>query len=666
MRILYSVLVLFMINWSLGLCAGKRGRDVRFSWREAALLAHTSGSEWAYQPSPSNDLKIAAGLSDLGVAWQKDSADKTLRPVFTVASGPGTGKSRLLDELPALCRTLAVSNPALQALLGSAHIFKVSFENGTPFDPDTEAGRGGDTAVGTRMMWQLADKDKFGRRFSAFISLYHYTIDDALEALSEITGVKRNEQVIFLLVDGLQRLILVQSPGMLGAAYADPVFRSAVNAVSACVNSGPERVVGAISATLTLPIEAVFGSTAAVGSQQIRIYLQPPPLTHPESVVPDVDGMPLLHVLRDDMGGHGRALEILGKHLHAPDGTLRPFSTVAQDVISEISTQYRSWTIAGGIQSLLEPLLYAVVARRKLRLSDLVPGCADWTVDKACGLGLVRHVTTEPGESAHLDIAVILLHVIRRELKPGPLFSLIPDYAFIDSPDRASKTWQDFEDFVANFRAIKVAAFRDKADVLLSELHTGATLSAAAANTRVRVPIISDAACDVRIIHSIRRCQTSAVQLDSGTGTFKVDGRKVEGRAGEGIASSTDVVLNGISASAGDIFLRLDLADRDSSNFIPVLEVIACRRRTRPVNALDFDTELEKALGAGTKTMFSFFLFVSTSRVNVDLGDSAFVEPATHSGSAGAMTRSIEVDLLGFVRFVFADLTDPLYFVRVE
>jgi len=156
------------------------------------------------------------------------------------------------------------------------------------------------------MMWQLQDKSDLS--FAGFLSRCSYTIENALETLSIITGVPRNRQVIFLLVDGLQKLILNRF-GCIEVPL-DPIqkFRSAINAVSACVNGYPERVVGAISATLTLPIEEVFGPAAAGGSQQIRIYLQPPPLAHPEVVVPDVEGMPLLHLLRADMGGHGRAL----------------------------------------------------------------------------------------------------------------------------------------------------------------------------------------------------------------------------------------------------------------------------------------------------------------------------------------------------------------------
>ena len=620
------------------LCAGLKRRhdDCSPSFHGAALLAHTSGSTWAYQPSPLNAEKIYTGLHNLAVAWAAASADKSMRPVFAVASGPGTGKSRLLDEFPSSCRTAAADNTELAAQLARAYVFKVSFENGTPYDPDVEGALSGDVVIGTRMMRQLTDTTDL--TFPAFRSRNSCTIDDALLALAKITGTPREKQVVFLLVDGMQKLLPM--PQDRTVCPPDPVqFRSAINAVSACVNGYPERVVGAIAATLTLPIERVFGSAVAEGSQQYRIYLLPPPLARPEDVVHDVPGMPLLRILRADMGGHGRALEILAQHLYDPFGGLRPFASVAADTLSDISMRYRSWTSTEGVQEIHEPLLRAVVARRRLRLTDTLPGCSSpyWTVDKVCSLGLVRLATTEPGQSGHLEMAVILLQLMRRELCMSPLTSLVPDYTCLESSDRVAKTWQDFEDFVANFRAIKVAAFQDMASVLLSELHAGAQLSADAAATAVRVP--PGPGGGVRVIHSTVQYSTATLPLDAHSLGVT-----------DASAALQDVVLNGASASAGDIFLRLDRLERSSGLFAPALEVMACRHRRENVNAMAFDCELDKAIGDRRST--SFFLFVTSARVIVDFGASSAAQLEQSDGSGGGVaaserqTRSVAVSRL--------------------
>ena len=126
------------------------------------------------------------------------------------------------------------------------------------------------------------------------------------------------------------------------------------------------------------------------------------------------------------------------------------------------------------------------------------------------------------------------------------------------------------------------------------------------------------------------------------TATFPLEQRKfdVVGNASQGPAALCDVVLNGISASAGDIFLRLDRLERPSGEFIPELEVLACRHREDIVNATDFDAEMRKAMGARVST--SFFLFMATSRVIVDLGyDGDHLDTAS-SGPASS-TRSTAV-----------------------
>lgn len=255
------------------------------TWHDANPLAHTSGRAWVYQPSQANSAKLTIALRKLSTAWSTPSADKVMRPVMTVASAPGTGKSRLLDELQDLCSVAAahaLGNLELAGKLRGARVFKVSFENGTPFNPDNEGGSDGNAAVGTRMMWQLVDSDTRGQDFSTYRARNAFTISDALRTLSEITTVPREKQTIFLLVDGLQRLLPNPHPA---PAPESTTFRSAINAVSACVNSFPESVIGAVAATLALPIESVFGlSAAGGGSQQLRIYLQPPPLIHPEVV----------------------------------------------------------------------------------------------------------------------------------------------------------------------------------------------------------------------------------------------------------------------------------------------------------------------------------------------------------------------------------------------
>ena len=74
-------------------------------------------------------------------------------PGHNITSGPGSGKSRLLSELPRLAAAVFSSDSELHSLLSAAFVFHVGFENGTKYLQSFE--KDGAIALGNRMMWQL-------------------------------------------------------------------------------------------------------------------------------------------------------------------------------------------------------------------------------------------------------------------------------------------------------------------------------------------------------------------------------------------------------------------------------------------------------------------------------------------------------------------------------
>ncbi|OWY98808.1 LOW QUALITY PROTEIN: Crinkler (CRN) [Phytophthora megakarya] len=66
--------------------------------------------------------ELEESLVDQYEAWIPGFMDHTL---FVVASGPGTGKSRMLDEM---------KNQALIERMSSAYVFNVTLKNDTPTD----------------------------------------------------------------------------------------------------------------------------------------------------------------------------------------------------------------------------------------------------------------------------------------------------------------------------------------------------------------------------------------------------------------------------------------------------------------------------------------------------------------------------------------------------
>ena len=126
---------------------------------------------WSYQGDTKIDSTILEHMTDHFHAWAQGKTDKTLHAVFFSVcrcvewrccffnvthgykvAGPGTGKSRLLDEFHGICKRVSESNPELNSrFTKNCFVFKLSFENGSPMS----SGLSGSQQIGVRMMYQL-------------------------------------------------------------------------------------------------------------------------------------------------------------------------------------------------------------------------------------------------------------------------------------------------------------------------------------------------------------------------------------------------------------------------------------------------------------------------------------------------------------------------------
>ncbi|CAK4652559.1 unnamed protein product, partial [Aphanomyces euteiches] len=136
--------------------------------------------------------------------------DKQNHAIIVVSSGPGTGKSRMLDEMKGLlCEAAArLKNQALVDRMESAYVFHVTFDddstNGSALLENPKFD------ISYRMLYQLA---KFGIDWDVFVStLKKYSslwlgVGQVMAILAKLEKISNVENMsVILCVDGLQNL----------------------------------------------------------------------------------------------------------------------------------------------------------------------------------------------------------------------------------------------------------------------------------------------------------------------------------------------------------------------------------------------------------------------------------------------------------------------------
>ncbi|KAG9402538.1 hypothetical protein AC1031_007148 [Aphanomyces cochlioides] len=76
-------------------------------WREPKRLCRSSGQDWPYQGAPELATELTKPIAEHYKAWQMDKQNHT---IILVLSGPGTGKSRMQDEMKGLLCEAAVQS----------------------------------------------------------------------------------------------------------------------------------------------------------------------------------------------------------------------------------------------------------------------------------------------------------------------------------------------------------------------------------------------------------------------------------------------------------------------------------------------------------------------------------------------------------------------------
>lgn len=395
-------------------------------------------------------------------AWQENSTDKLRHPLFIVASGPGTGKSRLLQEFPALLDNLKLSEELMERIQ-QRFVFHVGFENGTPYDPNFDTNV--TFSIGRRMLFQLrADNIDW----ISFCQTPHAQVspDQVVARLADLLSQQVDQLTIVLLIDGLQKL-----PHELRSKISQ--FYASFSCLSQLVNAGRAFFICCAATTIDMPIRDVLAD-----SPQVRVYLSPTILDGKKVI--QCDGNFLLEILVDDMGGHGRALEALAAALESTSLETCPLSNFVALILDCLMKFYPTWTYAQS--PLLLPCLKIILGNIKVSPSSVITTTDSlgtvrtYTVDEIRSMGLIR---LEVDKLVAPFIWVYLLANYSPNISPALKSLIYGTYEKIEveiNNGYYALEWQHWESFNALFRVLKSELLAGP-EVKLSQLHAGASLN---------------------------------------------------------------------------------------------------------------------------------------------------------------------------------------------
>lgn len=205
--------------------------------------------------------------------------------------------SRLLDEFPKNIQSLgchAERDQALMGLVEDAYTFKITFTNETSVERDCLASQ--DLAFGARMMYQLQDSIQWHelRKHAA----HHVVPDQVYDLLARLHKTSVDKMCVIVCVDDIHAL----------QTLGPDKYRGAMGMMNTLVHD-PKCLGIAIDSSTTLR------SACKRLSNQTQIDLPTTCLSRPQIHDKDIfqafGNEALVQLLIDDMGGIGRASEVL-------------------------------------------------------------------------------------------------------------------------------------------------------------------------------------------------------------------------------------------------------------------------------------------------------------------------------------------------------------------
>eukprot|EP00657_Telonema_sp_P-1_P005322 TRINITY_DN225_c0_g1_i7.p1 TRINITY_DN225_c0_g1~~TRINITY_DN225_c0_g1_i7.p1 ORF type:complete len:725 (-),score=86.60 TRINITY_DN225_c0_g1_i7:127-2301(-) len=534
-------------------------------------LCSSTGSGWTYQGAEQHQAILRDALTTHYDSWCQRITDKTLHPLIFVASAPGTGKSRLLDEFQGVVHECLGGE--IKAKINNAYVFKISFENGTSGDDFEDPGH----KLGTRMLYQLMNDGTL--QWDNFRRNYRASPVEVMERLAADLGQSLKDMTILLLVDTMQ--VLQHEPG---SKHSE--FYKCLDEVKNQVNAGTPFVIAVCAATIELPVSDFLGT-----SPQLHLHLSPCLLDGSKIIESDD---PITKILVQDMGGHGRALETLQDVLSQQD---EDFSLAAlmHNVRRALEAKY-SLFLKSAAQD-FKHVLRVILARIPLQRDSKIPQTT-WTVDELVSFGLFSF------QGQYVECPFVLLWL----LAPYSHDSILTDFRLgeyheIDANQtterelpRGVQCWQNFEELSALFQCLRARVFAGQV-VSVGQLHAGARWKETSPCPSIQV--------DVKVLEFTQASEQVQTKSSLNVDVVPCEYGEVH------ISDCRNFILNGSSAPAGDAFV-----DRCVTNAHSLREVHAYKHIQSTV---DNDLYREEWLKAASKD--DLFLLFTTHAATVELPD---------------------------------------------
>lgn len=402
-------------------------------------LVETSGSKFEFVDRQESFDSLARAIEKRLAS--NGAQDRNLHPIPFLADGPGTGKSRFLDETSKAFKTYVDARkstyPLLANSLTDALFIRVTFGNGSVFRSE-EVEFGISKALAIRML------DPYFENARKYINTWKSDGDSVIEhALKLLMSKRKRTSSIFLCVDEVNKM----------HSLSPRLFKELFNVLGSMSCSHSPFLVPILAGTVIGPIEEVVSE-----SSHPPLHIPLPLLSYDSSlkIVSNNSGTPesnrqLMHLV-GDMGGHPRALEFLFDSLPPTDlSTMERMSMDWVECQVRVQLKLRYNLTALPIEGAIATAFLSLDVMR----NDPVPGVKDITFLTLAEKGVVKLKEAQDGKvKVYVPYVFVCASLLCRSEVQFPVVKLWKEL-LLDQ----NFWWQDWEVFNRNYFAFRLSLY---------------------------------------------------------------------------------------------------------------------------------------------------------------------------------------------------------------